>query len=64
MNQGQTLGGFPQAVKGGTVLRITMQSLGSTPLLPLINMAQRWKIHLAAFAVCFRKQVVPCLCSH
>lgn len=53
-----------QAVKGGTVLSITIQSLGSTPLLPLINTALRWKIHLAVFAVCFRKQAEPCLCSH
>ena len=52
-----------QAAEGGTVRGITMQSLGSTPLLPLINTALQWKIHLAVFAVCFRKQAVPCLCS-
>ncbi len=53
-----------QAAEGGMVHSITMQSLGSTPLLPLINTALQWKIHLAVFAVCFRKQAVPCLCSH
>lgn len=30
-----------------------MQSLGRTPLLPLIKRALRWKIHLAHFDVCF-----------
>lgn len=53
-----------QAVEGGTAFWITMQSLGSTPLLPLINTALQWKIHQAVLAVCFRKQAVPCLCSH
>lgn len=36
-----------------TSLGITMQSLGSTPLLPLIKRAPKWKIHLALFDVCF-----------
>lgn len=49
-----------QTAKGKTVLSITMQSLGSTPLLPLISMALRWKIHQAGFTVCFRKQAMPC----
>lgn len=51
-----------QAAEGGTALWITMQSLGSTPLLPLINTTLKWKIHQAVFTVCFRKQAVPCLC--
>lgn len=49
-----------QAAEGETVHDITMQSLGSTPLLPLINTALQWKIHQAVFTVCFRKQAVPC----
>lgn len=64
-NEGQTPGGFPRtSCWRWNSHGITMQSLGSTPLLPLINTALRWKIHLAVFAVCFRKQAVPCLCSH
>lgn len=44
---------FSQASEGGPVRGITMQSLGSTPLLPLIKSALQWKIHLALFDVCF-----------
>lgn len=38
---------FNQATEGRPVHSITMQSLGSTPLLPLIKRALQWKIHLA-----------------
>lgn len=44
---------FNQVAEGGPVHVITMQSLGSTPLLPLIKRAPQWKIHLALFKVCF-----------